>query len=174
MRKSIDYKGLIEPFVGVEIVDDYTVDIKTKKPYALLLNMATYFFAMDSEFYTGTDENGQPKDAIVKIGPSFALNNESGTGPYVVTSREQGVKVVFDRFKDYWDTKSPGNVDKIILTPIKEDATRVAALLTGDVDFISPVPPQDFKTHRKRFQDQTCDHQRRPYHNLPDELGATP
>jgi peptide/nickel transport system substrate-binding protein len=145
MRTSIDYKGLIEPFVGIDIVDDYTIDIKTKKPYALLLNMATYFFPMDSAFYTGTDENGQPKDAIVKIGPSFALNHMSGTGPYVVTSREHGVKVVFDRFKDYWDTKSPGNVDQIILTPIKEDATRVAALLSGDVDFISPVPPQDFK-----------------------------
>ncbi|MBI9091118.1 MAG: ABC transporter substrate-binding protein [Desulfobacterium sp.] len=149
MRKSIDYKGLIEPFVGIDVVDDHTIDIKTKKPYALLLNMATYFFPMDSVFYTGTDETGQPKDAIVKIGPSFALNNSSGTGPYVVTSREQGVKMVFDRFKDYWDTKSPGNVDQIILTPIKEDATRVAALLSGDVDFISPVPPQDFKRIEK-------------------------
>ena len=145
MRKSVDYKGLIEPFVGIAIVDDYTVDIITAKPYPLLLNMATYFFAMDSEFYSGNDENGQPKDAIVKIGPSFALNNASGTGPFVVTSREQGVKVVFERFKDYWDTASPGNVDQMILTPIKEDATRVAALLSGDVDFITPVPPQDFK-----------------------------
>ena len=145
MRNSVDYKGLIEPFVGVAIVDDYTVDIVTAKPYALLLNMATYFFAMDSAFYTGMDENGQPKDAIVKIGPSYALNHASGTGPFIVTEREHGVKVVFERFKDYWDTKSPGNVDKMILTPIKEDATRVAALLSGDVDFITPVPPQDFK-----------------------------
>ena len=145
MKKSVDYKGLLEPFVGVAIIDDYTIDVVTVKPYALLLNMATYFFAMDSEFYTGTDENGLAKDAIVKIGPSFALNHESGTGPFVVTEREQGVKNVFKRFKDYWDTKSPGNVDTMILTPIKQDATRVAALLSGDVDFISPVPPQDFK-----------------------------
>ncbi|MFH1153727.1 MAG: ABC transporter substrate-binding protein [Pseudomonadota bacterium] len=144
MRKSVDYKGLIEPFVGVAVIDDYTVDIVTAKPYALLLNMATYFFAMDSEFYTGNDETGQPKDAIVKIGPSFSLNHESGTGPFRVVEREAGVKMVFERFKDYWDTKSPGNVDTMILTPIKEDATRVAALLSGDVDFISPVPPQDF------------------------------
>jgi peptide/nickel transport system substrate-binding protein len=62
-----------------------------------------------------------------------------------VTYREQGVKTVFTRFKDYWDTKSPGNVDEIVLTPIKEEATRVAALLSGDVDFISPVPPQDLE-----------------------------
>jgi peptide/nickel transport system substrate-binding protein len=62
----------------------------------------------------------------------------------VVTSREQGVKIVFDRFKDYWDIDSKGNVDKIIFTPIKDEQTRVAALLSGDVDFIAPVSPNDF------------------------------
>ena len=147
--KSPDFKGLFEPFDSVTVIDDYTVDIKTKKPYALLLNMATYIFPLDSKFYTGTDETGQPKDAVVKIGPSFALKNESGTGAFKVTYREQGVKTVFERFAGYWDKKSPGNVDKIILTPIKEDATRVAALLSGDVDFISPVPPQDFPRIKK-------------------------
>ena len=144
LKISQDFKGLFEPFVGAKVIDDYTVDIITKKPYALLLNMATYVFPMDSEFYTGTDEKGQPKDAIVKIGPSFALTNESGTGPYMVTYREQGVKNVFKRFPAYWDKKSPGNADEIVLTPIKNDATRVAALLSGDVDFIMPVPPQDY------------------------------
>ena len=131
-------------FATPEVVDDLTVDIKTTKPYGLVLAMATYIFPMDSAFYTGDDpETGKPKDAIVKTDPSFALTHESGTGPYTVTFREQGVKTVFVRFKDYWDKASPGNVDEIVLTPIKEDATRVAALLSGDVDFIMPVPPQD-------------------------------
>ena len=147
--KSADFKGLFTPFDGCYIIDDHTVDIKTKKPYALLINMATYIFPLDSEFYSGTDDTGQPKDAVVKIGPSFALHNESGTGPYRVVEWEQGARYVFERFPDYWDKKSPGNVDKIILTQIKEDATRVAALLSGDVDFISPVPPQDFDRIRK-------------------------
>jgi peptide/nickel transport system substrate-binding protein len=145
LKISQDFKGLFEPFVGAKVIDDYTVDIITKKPYALLLNMATYIFPMDSAFYTGTDASGQPKDAIVKIGPSFALTNESGTGPYRVTYREQGVRNVFERFPDYWDKQSPGNADEIVLTPIKNDATRVAALLSGDVDFIMPVPPQDYE-----------------------------
>jgi peptide/nickel transport system substrate-binding protein len=147
--KSPDFKGLFTPFESCTIVDDHTVDIKTKKPYALLINMATYIFPLDSKFYSGTDASGQPKDAVVKIGPSFALKNESGTGPYRVTHWEQGAKYVFERFADYWDKDSPGNVDKIILTPIKADATRVAALLSGDVDFITPVPPQDFDRIRK-------------------------
>jgi peptide/nickel transport system substrate-binding protein len=149
VRESVDFKGLFEPFVGVKVIDEYTVDIVTKKPYALLLNMATYIFPMDRKFYYGLDASGQYKDAVVKIGPSFALQNESGTGPFRVTSREQGVKTVFERFAGYWDTNSPGNVDTIVLTPIKEDATRVAALLSGDVDFISPVPPQDFPRIQK-------------------------
>jgi peptide/nickel transport system substrate-binding protein len=146
---SPDFKGLFTPFDGCTIVDDHTIDIKTKKPYALLINMATYIFPLDSQFYSGKDDTGQPKDAVVKIGPSFALHNSSGTGAYKVVEWEQGAKYVFERFADYWDKSSPGNVDKIVLTPIKEDATRVAALLSGDVDFITPVPPQDFERIRK-------------------------
>ena len=145
LKQSVDFKGLFEPFEGVNVVDDHTIDIVTKKPYALLLNMATYIFPMDQTFYSGEDADGKAKDAIVKIGPSFALNNESGTGPFRVVYREHGVRMVMARFQDYWDKKSPGNIDRIVLTPIKEDATRVAALLSGDVDFITPVPPQDFK-----------------------------
>jgi len=144
MKKSVDFKGLLEPFVGIGIIDDYTVDVVTTKPYALLLNMVTYFFAMDSEFYTGTDENGQPKDACVKTTHTFANGNESGTGVFVIKSFEQGVKTEMTRFKDYWDKNSVGNVDSFILMPIKENATRVAALLSGDVDMIDQVPPQDY------------------------------
>ena len=144
LKKSQDFKGLFEPFAGVNIIDDYTCDLVTQKPYSLVLNMATYIFPMDSAFYSGTDETGNPKDAIVKTGPSFALNHESGTGKYRVTSREQGVETIFEAFEGYWDTDSPGNVNKIVLNPIKNDATRIAALLSGDVDFIMPVPPQDY------------------------------
>jgi peptide/nickel transport system substrate-binding protein len=142
LKKSQDYKALFEPFTKPVIVDDYTIDIKTAKPYPLVLNMCTYIFPMDSAFYTGTDDKGLPKDAIVKTQYSFANVNESGTGKYQVTYREQGVKMVFTKFPEYWD--NAGNVDEIVLTPIKNDATRVAALLSGDVDFIMPVPPQDY------------------------------
>ena len=144
LKQSPDFKALFEPFSEAKAVDDLTVDLVTKGPYPLVLNLATYIFPMDREFYTGTDERGRPMDEIVKHGASFASNHVSGTGPFIVTGREQGVKLEFKRFADYWDKASPGNVDHIIFTPIKEPATRVAALLAGDVDFISPVPPTDF------------------------------
>ncbi len=65
-----------------------------------------------------------------------------------MTERKQGVRVEFERFDDYWDTESPGNVGKIVLTPIKENNTRVSALLSGGVDFIAPVPPNDLERIR--------------------------
>jgi len=144
LKESPDFKGIFANFTDLKIVDDYTIDLMTDGPYPLVLHTATYIFPMDSKFYTGTDENGNDKGAIVKNGASFASTHLSGTGPFKVTSREQGVRIVFDRFADYWDKKSPGNVDRIVFTPIKDEQTRVAALLSGDVDFIAPVSPNDF------------------------------
>lgn len=145
LKESDDFKGIFSLFSALNVIDGKTFDLVTSEPYPLVLHTATYIFAMDSAFYTGTTDDGKDKSELVKHGDSFASRNISGTGPYVVSEREQGVKVVFDRFGDYWDTASAGNVDQIILTPIKEDPTRVAALLSGDVDFIAPVPPTDLK-----------------------------
>ncbi len=145
LRTSPDFKGIFSPFTELKVVDDYTIDLKTAKPFPLVLNNVTYLFPMDSKFYSGNDANGKPKDTLVKHGNSFASRQMSGTGPYTVSYREQGVRVEFDRNSSYWDKQSPGNVDKIVLTPIKEAPTRVAALLAGDVDFIAPVPPTDHK-----------------------------
>lgn len=145
LKTSPDFKGIFEPFTDLEVIDSLTFDLKTSAPYPLVLHTATYLFPMDSKFYTGTTEDGKDKAELVKHGDSFASRNLSGTGPFTVVEREQGVRMVFERFDGYWDTASKGNVDKIILTPIKEDPTRVAALLSGDVDFIAPVPPTDLK-----------------------------
>jgi peptide/nickel transport system substrate-binding protein len=144
LKVSPDFKGIFANFSALNVVDDYTIDLVTSGPYPLVLHTATYIFPFDSKFYTGTDANGNDKGAIVKNGASFASTNLSGTGPFKITSREQGVKIVFDRFEDYWDKSSRGNVDRIVFTPIKDEQTRVAALLSGDVDFIAPVSPNDF------------------------------
>ena len=145
LKSSADFKGIFSPLVAVEKVDDYTFDIKTDGTYPLVENVATYIFPMDSKFYTGKTKDGKDKAEMVKHGNSYASTNVSGTGPFIVTAREQGVKVEFERFKNYWDKDTKGNVDKLTLVPIKEDATRVAALLSGDVDMIAPVAPNDYK-----------------------------
>ncbi len=139
LKSSPDFKGIFSAWTSATAVDDYTVEIKTAGPSPLVLHTATYVFPMDKDFYT---EGG---DEIVKHGDSFASQNISGTGPFTISEREQGVKVVFERNPDYWDENSPGNVETAVLTPIKEAPTRVAALLAGDVDFIAPVPPTDLE-----------------------------
>ena len=144
LKESPDFKGIFANFTDLKVIDDYTIDLVTSGPYPLVLHTATYIFPMDSKFYTGTDANGNDKGAIVKNGASFASTNLSGTGPFKVVSREQGVRIVFERFADYWDKNSKGNVSRIVFTPIKDEQTRVAALLSGDVDFIAPVSPNDF------------------------------
>ncbi len=148
LKESPDFKGIFANFVALNVINDHTIDLVTSGPYPLVLHTATYIFPLDSKFYTGTDKNGNDKGAIVKNGASFASTNLSGTGPFKVTSREQGVKIVFERFADYWDKSSPGNVSRIVFTPIKDEQTRVAALLSGDVDFIAPVSPNDFEQIR--------------------------
>ncbi len=74
--------------------------------------------------------------------PSYASLNENGTGPFVVESHQPGVKTVFKPFAGWW-RKPEHNLKEIIFTPIASDATRVAALLSGEVDVIEPVPIQD-------------------------------
>lgn len=142
LKKSSDFKGLFAPFEKAVAVDEHTVDFITAKPYPLVLNQLTYVFPMDRMFYAGKDE-------IAKHGKSFASRNASGTGPFKVVEREQGIRVVFERHADYWDTASKGNVKKLTLTPVKEGPTRVAALLSGGVDFIAPVPPADLERLQK-------------------------
>ena len=87
LKQSPDFKALFEPFQEARAIDDRTVELVTKGPYPLVLNLATYIFPMDREFYTGTDERGRPKDTIVKHGASFASTHAGGTGPFVVASK---------------------------------------------------------------------------------------
>ncbi len=148
LKKSGDFKAIFEPFKSIEVVNDHVFDVRMDQPYPLVLHSMTYLFPMDRAFYSGKTADGKDKAEIVKHGNSFSSRNASGTGPFTVTEREQGVRSVFARFDDYWDDASmgnAGNVDQIILTPIKEDSTRLAALLSGAVDFIAPVAPSNLQ-----------------------------
>jgi peptide/nickel transport system substrate-binding protein len=75
---------------------------------------------------------------------TFATTNTNGTGPYVLTSREPDVKTVMTRNEDYWGRDQfPMEVSEIVYTPIQNAATRVAALLSGEIDFLQDMPVQD-------------------------------
>jgi peptide/nickel transport system substrate-binding protein len=70
----------------------------------------------------------------------------NGTGPYMLKSREPDVKTVLTKNPNWWGIKAgvwEGNADEVIYTPIVSDATRVAALISGEVDLVNDPPPQD-------------------------------
>jgi peptide/nickel transport system substrate-binding protein len=70
----------------------------------------------------------------------------NGTGPYMLKAREPDVKTVLAKNPNWWGIKAgrfEGNADEVIYTPIVSDATRVAALLSGEVDLVNDPPPQD-------------------------------
>ena len=73
---------------------------------------------------------------------NFASRNVMGTGAYRILSWQPEQRIMMAR-NDAWWTKTTGNVSQVVYTPIKADATRVAALLSGDVDMLTDVPTQD-------------------------------
>jgi ABC-type transport system substrate-binding protein len=65
----------------------------------------------------------------------------SGTGPWKFVSQTQRAKVEMVPNKAYWNPKRVPKVDRVILRPIPEASARVAALLSGQVDFVEAPPP---------------------------------
>ncbi len=75
---------------------------------------------------------------------SYAVRNANGTGPYMLKSREVDIRTVFVENPNWWGRANrKGNVTEIVYTPVKSDATRTAALLSGELDFVLDPPPQD-------------------------------
>jgi len=73
---------------------------------------------------------------------TFASRNANGTGSYIIKTWEPDKRIVMAANPNWWD-KPEGNATEVIYTPIKSDATRVAALLSGDVDLVTDLPTQD-------------------------------
>ena len=126
-------------------VDDTTVHVKTKGPSPLLVNNLTNTFIMDKEWAEAN--NAQKSQDYKNKEENFAVRNANGTGPFVLVSREPDVRTVMKRNDAYWGKGAdvPLEVSEIVYTPIKSDATRVAALLSGEVDFVQDVPVQDIE-----------------------------
>jgi peptide/nickel transport system substrate-binding protein len=142
MQPTSDFKGYLTAVDTVSKVDDATVHIKTKGPNPLIVNNTTSIFIMSKAW---AEKNNAVKAQDFKNKEeNFSVRNAMGTGPYMLVSREPDVKTVMKRNENYWGKgQVPLEVSEIIYTPIKSDATRVAALLSGEVDFVQDVPVQD-------------------------------
>jgi len=123
-------------------VDDYTVDVVLKSPNPILITQWDGWYIMDKKWCEQHDVVA-PTPASATT-PSYASLHENGTGRFTIESHQPGVKTVFKVFPGWWG-KPESNLKEIVFTPISNDATRVAALLSGEVDVIEPVPLQDIQ-----------------------------
>ena len=137
-----DMKELIVTVKEVRAVDDYTVEVETDGPNPILPNNLTNLFMMDKGW---AEANDSAEPAEFDDGEeTFAVRNANGTGAYILESREPDVKTVLKANPNYWGKDEfPLAATEIIYTPIQNAATRVAALLSGEVDLIQDVPVQD-------------------------------
>lgn len=135
--EAADTRSWFSPVSDVVKVDDYTVDVLTTAPNPIFPDSIANWMMMDSG-WAATNAAARPN----KESGNYATLNTNGTGPFRVTAREPGLRTVLEPHAGWWD-KAEHNLDRIEMTPIQNAATAMAALTSGDVDFINPVPIQD-------------------------------
>ncbi|MEM0948885.1 MAG: ABC transporter substrate-binding protein [Pseudomonadota bacterium] len=135
--ESSDTRSWFAPVSGVEVVDDFTIDIMTSAPNPIFPDSIANWMIMDSGWASANDA-GLPN----KEEGNYATLNANGTGAFRVTDRQPGLQTVLEPFDGWWG-EAEHNITQATFTPIQNPATAVAALLSGDIDMINPVPIQD-------------------------------
>lgn len=135
--EASDTRSWFAPVSEVKKVDDFTVDFMTTAPNPLFPDSIANWMIMDSGW--AESNNAALPD---KENGNFATLNANGTGAFQITAREPGLRTVLEPHAGWWG-EVEHNITRAELTPIQNPATALAALLSGDVDFINPVPIQD-------------------------------
>jgi peptide/nickel transport system substrate-binding protein len=126
-------------------VDDLTVEFQLAAPNPIFLQHLDSLWILNKA-WAEKNKVTKPLDFKNKE-ESFASQNANGTGPYTLVSRAPGIKSVYKRNPNYWG-KIEGNVQEIVFTPIGNDATRLAALVSGEIDFVLDPAPRDVQRLR--------------------------
>ena len=135
-----DMKTQVASIKTVRKVSDLVIELETSAPNPILPELITTVYMLSQ---TWAKANGADKPVDRRKGiENTASFKANGTGPYRLRERQPGVRTVLARHANYWGTVD-GNVDEVIFQPIGNDATRVAALVSGQMDIIDPVPVQD-------------------------------
>ena len=135
-----DMKSYVGQIKEIRKINSHTLDFETKAPFPILPELFTGWMMM-SKKWCEDNQATKPVDRRrgIENAASFRAN---GTGPYRLRERQPGVRTTFTRHGNHW-AKPEGNVDEVIFTPIGNDGTRIAALLSGEVDVMDPIPVQD-------------------------------
>jgi len=141
MAKTSNFTPYVTGFDRIVKVDAHTIDIFTKGPNPVLLNQMTELRMM-SKAWAEKNNSVEPKDLRNVSQETFANRNAMGTGPFMLRQWVPDQRMVFARNANWWG-KMEGNVTEIVYTPIKSEATRIAALLSGEVDLVLDPNPAD-------------------------------
>jgi peptide/nickel transport system substrate-binding protein len=120
-------------------IDDMTVDFETNDPDPIFLQEQTNLMIMSKAW---CEAHNATEPVTIGKDDNYALHYAMGTGPYKLVSREPDRKTVVEKNPTWWD-KPQGNADRVEFNVIASAPTRVAALLSGEMDMIYSVPPQD-------------------------------
>ncbi|NSX53394.1 ABC transporter substrate-binding protein [Parasulfitobacter algicola] len=121
----------------VEIKDDYTIDFITNGPNPIFPDSIANWMIMDSDWAAANGTERPSRDT-----ENFATINTNGTGAFRVTERSPGIETVLEPFDNWWG-EPEHNITRAVFSPIPNSATAVAALLSGEVEMINPIPVQD-------------------------------
>lgn len=149
MAPTSHFKAYVNGIKDVRAAGGHAVEIETEGPNPVLLRQLTNVFIMNRDW---AEKNNalQPQD-FSKKEETFSARNTNGTGPYRLVSREVDVRTVFEENPDWWGKATrKGNVTKVTYTPIKQSATRTAALLSGEIDFVLDPAAQDLDRLRQQ------------------------
>jgi peptide/nickel transport system substrate-binding protein len=145
---SSNFKVFATPVGRARKVDAYTVDVETPEPSPLLHENITNIRIVSKAW---CEKHGTVRPQDFKTGEeTYASRAANGTGPFVLVRREAEVATTLRRNPAWWglregkgDRRFEGNVDEIVYRPVKSDATRMAALLSGELDLVLDPPLQD-------------------------------
>ena len=132
--------SLLGPYEGTDVVDDATVRVRFKTPYAPFLDSASVPYLSPLS-----------PDAVRKAGKDFGSTTLVGTGPFKFESYKADAEVVIVRNDDYkWGpahlkSKGAPYLDKIVWRIIPESTTRIATAESGELTFVEDVPTQDYQ-----------------------------
>jgi len=129
------FKGEVNIISSATKIDDTTVKFVTKKPYPVFLKKLTYVTILDKETLKGKSDE-------------WIAMHPMGTGPYQFISWSKGDHIMLKANPQYWRGKA--SYDTLLLKPLSNNATRVAAILSGEVDLIDRVPVMDVPRVKKK------------------------
>jgi len=144
-QQSSDYRPYVTHIIEVSALDEFTVDVVTDQPMPLLPRDLTNILIMSRAW--AEEHNATQVQDFSAGDENYAVRHTNGTGAFILETREQDIQTVMTRNPDWWGIVEGNthNVDRLTYLAISNDATRIAALLSGEIDLVTDPPLQDLR-----------------------------